>query len=120
MPFGWIARAEKIFEVKEIHGFDKVQWTFMSLNAWTYCGFVLGIKKIQIQPENPSTGLIRRFGGRNSSCQEEGAAIERYETYKQNIGEMIKQERVQPLCSRKVSKGVPYLKVDGLGGKYAP
>lgn len=47
-----IAWAEKTFEEQEVYGFGEVQWAFMSWMLEHYCGFVLSIKKIQIQPGN--------------------------------------------------------------------
>jgi len=60
---GWHARAEKIFEVHEVHRFDQLQWAFMSMEGEAMHWFSSWFQEdFDADWKSFSKALIRRFG----------------------------------------------------------
>ena len=65
-PIGWIARAEKFFEVLEIPSFHKLQYAFMSMEgAATHWFYIWSQNNPDSDWESFSTVLIKRFRDRH-------------------------------------------------------
>ncbi|RZB90662.1 hypothetical protein D0Y65_023229 [Glycine soja] len=65
---GWIARAEKFFEVQEIPSFHKLEYAFMSMEAAaTHWFYIWSQNNPDSDWESFSTTLIKRFRDRHDN-----------------------------------------------------
>jgi hypothetical protein len=61
-PVGWLAKAETIFKVQEIHKFDQLQWAFISIAGESMCWFSAWCREdSNLGWESFSKNLILRF-----------------------------------------------------------